>query len=101
PETAVDFLYAMRDRISEPAAVATIDALVATFAMNAGDPRRAVDIAADVLGSPASQDLAVAWAAATAALSSARLGRFDDVGPLAERGLATPHPGLLRFTIGL
>jgi ATP/maltotriose-dependent transcriptional regulator MalT len=91
----------MRDRISEPAAVATLDALVATFAMNSGDPRRAVEIAAEVLGSSASQDLAVAWAAATAALSSARMGRFDDVGPLAERGLATPHPGLLRFTIGL
>src|SRR5690349_4323017 len=42
PEAAVDFLYAMRDRISEPAAVATLDALVATFAMNSGDPRRAV-----------------------------------------------------------
>jgi len=101
PEAAVDFLYAMRDRISEPAAVATLDALVATFAMNSGDPRRAVEIAAEVLDSSASQDLAVAWAAATAALSSARMGRFDDVGPLAERGLATPHPGLLRFTIGL
>jgi DNA-binding NarL/FixJ family response regulator/type II secretory pathway predicted ATPase ExeA len=101
PEAAVDFLYAMRDRISEPAAVATIDALVATFAMNSGDPRRAVEIAAEVLDSPASQDLAVAWAAATATLSSARLGRFDDVGPLAERGLTAAHPGLLRFTIGL
>ena len=101
PEAAADFLYAMRDRVSEPAAVATIDALVATFAMNSGDPRRAMEIAAEVLGSPASQDLAVAWAAATATLSSARLGRFDDVGPLAERGLAAAHPGLLRFTIGL
>src|SRR6478752_353601 len=101
PEAAVDFLYAMRDRVAEPAAVATIDALAATFAMNSGDPRRAVEIAAEVLDSPASQDLAVAWAAATAALSSARLGRFDDVGPLAERGLAAAHPGLLRFTIGL
>jgi DNA-binding CsgD family transcriptional regulator len=101
PEAAVDFLYAMRDRVSDPAAVAVIDALVATFAMNAGDPRRAVEIAAEVLDSPAAQDLAVAWAAATATLSSARLGRFDDVGPLAERGLAATHPGLLRFTIGL
>ena len=75
PEAAVDFLYAMRDRVAEPAAVATIDALVATFAMNSGDPRRAVEIAAEVLDSPASQDLAVAWAAATAALSSARTGQ--------------------------
>ena len=101
PEAAVDFVYAMRDRISEPAAVATIDALVATFAMNSGDPRRAVEIAAEVLDSPVAQDLAIAWAAATATLSSARLGRFDDVGRLAERGLAAAHPGLLRFTIGL
>src|SRR4029077_16332361 len=101
PEAAVDFLYAMRDRISEPAAVATIDPLVATFAVNAGAPLRALEIAAKVLDSPASEDLAVAWAAATATLSSARMGKFDDVGPLAERGLATPHPGLLRFVIGL
>jgi DNA-binding CsgD family transcriptional regulator len=101
PEAATDFLYAMRDRIAEPAAIAVIDALVATFAMNSGDPRRAMQIAAEVLDSPAAQDLAIAWAAATAALSSARLGRFDEVGPLAERGLAASHPGLLRFTIGL
>jgi DNA-binding CsgD family transcriptional regulator len=101
PDAAVDFLYAMRDRVAEPAAVATIDALVATFAMNSGDLLRAVEVAAKVLDSPASQDIAIAWAAATATLSSARMGRFDDVGPLAERGLAAAHPGLLRFTIGL
>jgi hypothetical protein len=101
PQAAVDFLYAMRDRVAEPAAVATIDALAATFAMNAGDPLRALEIAAKVLDSPDSQELAIAWAAAAATLSSARMGRFDDVGPLAERGLAATHPGLLRFTIGL
>ncbi|HYZ69304.1 MAG TPA: LuxR C-terminal-related transcriptional regulator, partial [Mycobacterium sp.] len=101
PEAAVDFLYAMRDRVFEPAAVATIDALVATFAMNSGDLLRAVEVAAKVLDSPDSQELAIAWAAATATLSSARMGRFDDVRPLAERGLAATHPGLLRFTIGL
>jgi DNA-binding CsgD family transcriptional regulator len=101
PEAAVDFLYAMRDRVSEPAAVALIDALVATFAMNSGDLRRAVEVAGEVLNSPASQDLAIAWAAATATLSNARLGRFDDVAPLAERGLGAAHPGLLRFTIAL
>jgi DNA-binding CsgD family transcriptional regulator len=101
PESAVDFLYAMRDRVTEPAAVAVIDALAATFAMNAGDPRRAISIAADVLGSPASQDLAIAWAAATATLSGARLGRFGEAKEFAARGLAAAHPGLLRFTIGL
>jgi DNA-binding NarL/FixJ family response regulator/chromosome segregation and condensation protein ScpB len=101
PESAIDFLQEMRARISDGAALETIDALAATFAMSAGDPRRAVDIAAPILASPSALDLAVAWAAATATLSSARLGRFADVPALAQRGLSAQHPGLLRFTIGL
>jgi DNA-binding NarL/FixJ family response regulator len=100
-QEAVDFLHDMRMKISEPAALHTIDALSATFAMNAGQPRRAVEVATQVLASPSAQDLALAWAAATATLSSARIGRFDDVTPFAERGLVAQHPGLLRFTIGL
>lgn len=101
PESAIEFLHAMRARISDRAALDAIDALVATFAMNAGDPCRAVDIAASVLASDSALDLAVAWAAATATLSSARLGRFADVPALAQRGLSAQHPGLLRFIIGL
>jgi DNA-binding NarL/FixJ family response regulator len=101
PEAAIDFLQAMRARVTDRAALQAIDALVATFAMNAGDPRRAVDIATSVLASSSALDLAVAWAAATATLSSARLGRFGDVPALAQRGLSAQHPGLLRFTIGL
>lgn len=101
PESAIDFLQAMRARISDGAALEMVDALVATFAMNAGDPRRAVDIAGPILASLSALDLAVAWAAATATLSSARLGRFADVPALARRGLSAQHPGLLRFTIGL
>ena len=46
-------------------------------------------------------ELAVAWAADTATLSIARLGSFEDVEELAQRGLSATHPGLLRFTIGL
>jgi DNA-binding CsgD family transcriptional regulator len=101
PEAATGFLQDMRARISEPAALNTIDALAATFSMNAGELRSAADLAGGVLDSPCAQDLAVAWAAATATLSSARLGRFGDVGRLAERGLAAEHPGLLRYTIAL
>ena len=100
PEAAIDFLQSMRARITDTAALETIDALVATFALNAGDPRRAVDVATGVLESPSALDLAVAWAAATATLSSARLGRFADVPALAQRGLSAQHPGLLRFNIG-
>ncbi|MET0717421.1 MAG: helix-turn-helix transcriptional regulator, partial [Pseudoxanthomonas sp.] len=100
-EQAIKFLADMRARISEPAALHTIDALDATFAMNAGEPPRAVTLATQVLDSPAAQDLAVAWAAATATLSCARMGRYADVTPLARRGLAAQHPGLLRFVIGL
>jgi DNA-binding NarL/FixJ family response regulator len=100
-QEAVDYLADMRSRISEPAAFHTLDALAATFTMNCGEPERAVRVASVVLESLEAQDLAVAWAAATAALSSARMGRFADVEVLAQRGLTATHPGLLRFTIGL
>ena len=101
PQQAIDFLCVTRARVTDPAALTMIDALAATFAMNAGKPQQAVTIALGVLNSSCAQDIAVAWAAATAALSSARLGRFSEVAPLAQRGLAAEHPGLLRFTIGL
>ena len=78
-EDAVTYLADMRTRVTAPGALHTIDALAATFAMNCGEPARAVGIAAVVLDSPEAPDLAVAWAAATATLSSARLGRFDGV----------------------
>jgi tetratricopeptide (TPR) repeat protein len=52
------------------------------------------------LTSPSADDTAVGWAAAAAALSCARMGRFAEVDALAERALAAGHPGLLRFTSG-
>jgi tetratricopeptide (TPR) repeat protein len=100
PERATAFLLATRGRVSTPAAQTTLDALSATFAMNAGSPSRAMQIADEVLASPAADDTAVGWAAAAAALSSARMGRFSEVDPLAERAIAAGHPGLLRFTSG-
>ena len=100
PERATAFLRATRNRVSSPIAHTTLDALSATFAMNAGSVSRAMDVAAEVLASPAADDTAVGWAAAAAALSSARTGRFADVDALAERALAAGHPGLLRFTSG-
>lgn len=100
PERATAFLRATRNRVSSPAARTTLDALSATFAMNAGSVLRAMEVAAEVLVSPAADDTAVGWAAAAAALSSARTGHFADVDALAERALAAGHPGLLRFTSG-
>ncbi|MFL6082777.1 MAG: AAA family ATPase [Mycobacterium sp.] len=100
PERATAFLRTTRGRVSTPAAQTTLDALSATFAMNAGSPRRAKQIADEVLASPAADDTAVGWAAAAAALSSARMGRFGEVDALAERAMAAGHPGLLRFTSG-
>jgi tetratricopeptide (TPR) repeat protein len=100
PERATAFLRATRGRVSTPAAQTTLDALSATFAMNAGSPSRAKQIADQVLASPAADDTAVGWAAAAAALSSARMGQFDEVDALAERAIAAGHPGLLRFTSG-
>ncbi|MGE2719049.1 AAA family ATPase [Mycolicibacterium celeriflavum] len=100
PERATAFLRATRNRVSSPMAQTTLDALSATFAMNAGSVSRAMDIASQVLDSPAADDTAVGWAAAAAALSSARTGRFTEVDALAERAMAAGHPGLLRFTSG-
>ncbi|MGQ9409570.1 LuxR C-terminal-related transcriptional regulator [Mycolicibacterium gilvum] len=100
-EEAVEYLRQMRARITERGALHTIDALAATFAMNAGDPAEAVTVAKGILAADDAQDLAVAWASAAATLSSARMGRFAEVDGLAQRGLDAAHPGLLRFTIGL
>jgi len=100
PERATAFLQTTRNRIDAPTARATLDALAATFAMNAGTPLRALRIADEVLASPHADQVAVGWAASAAALSSARTGRFDDVEALAGRAMAAEHPGLLRFTSG-
>lgn len=100
PERATAFLRATRGKVSSPAARTTLDALSATFAMNAGNLGRAMEVADGVLGSPLADDTAIGWAASAAALSSARMGRFTDVDALAERALSAGHPGLLRFTSG-
>lgn len=101
PERATAFLRTVRNRVTDAGPRTTLDALSATFAMNAGNVGHAVKVTAEVLASPAADDQAVAWAASAAALCAAREGRFDDVEPLAQRALAAEHPGLLRFTIGL
>lgn len=100
-EQARGLLAEVRSRVTDPAGRDVLDALAATFALNVGEPRQAVRIASDVLISPAAEDLAVAWASATATLASARLGDTGRVAALADRGMGTTHPGLLRFTIGL
>jgi tetratricopeptide (TPR) repeat protein len=100
PERATAFLRATRRRVSTPAAQTTLDALAATFAMNAGAPQRALGLAEEVLASPAADDTALGWAGSTAALSCARTGLFDQVDAMARRALAAGHPGLLRFTSG-
>ncbi|MGO9381871.1 MAG: AAA family ATPase [Mycobacterium sp.] len=101
PERAAAFLRTIRNRVTDAGPRLTLDALSATFAMNAGNVGHAVRVAGEVLASPSADDQAVAWAASAAALCSARQGRFDEVEPLAQRALAAEHPGLLRFTIGL
>jgi tetratricopeptide (TPR) repeat protein len=100
PERATAFLRATRNRVSTPAAQTTLDALSATFAMNAGNLGYAMRLAEEVLASPSADDTAVGWAASAAALSSARMGRFEEVDALADRAIAAGHPGLLRFTSG-
>jgi tetratricopeptide (TPR) repeat protein len=98
PERATAFLRAVRGKVTSDGAGATLDALLGTFAMNAGSPERAMQIAGDVLKSSDADRQAVGWAAAAAALCTARMGRFADVDALAERACTAGHPGLLRFT---
>lgn len=101
PERATAYLRTVRGRLTSPSAHTTVDALSSTFAMNAGAPARAVEIASAVLASAHADDTAIGWAAAAAALSCARMGRFTEVDDLAEQAAAAQHPGLLRFTSGL
>jgi len=101
PERATAFLHNIRDRLSAGAARLTVDALSATFAMNAGNLTRAMQLAQSVLASDDADDTAVAWAASAAALCSARAGRFEAVDALVRRAAEVEHPGLLRFTAGL
>ena len=56
PERATAFLQTTRGRVTSPAARTTVDALSATFAMNAGRPGRAMEIAEEVLASPDADD---------------------------------------------
>ncbi|OBF84365.1 AAA family ATPase [Mycobacterium sp. 852002-51163_SCH5372311] len=101
PERATAFLQTTRNRVTDPAARSSLDALTATFAMNAGNIKRAIALATEVLSGPPAGDMAVAWAASAGVLCSARMGRFDDVERLAEQASTAEHPGLLRFTVGL
>lgn len=101
PERATTFLQNVRRKVGERSSHITLDALSATFSMNAGNVRRAIEVADGVLAHADAPDMAVAFAASAAALCSARMGRFDAVGPAVERALAAEYPGLLRFTVGL
>ncbi|KWX67818.1 ATP-binding protein, partial [Mycobacterium sp. NAZ190054] len=85
PERATAFLRTTRGKVSSPAARVTLDALSATFTMNAGNLDRALELADEVLSSADADETAVGWAASAAALTSARMGRFSDVDALAER----------------
>jgi tetratricopeptide (TPR) repeat protein len=100
PERATAFLRTTRGRVTSAPAGATLDALLGTFAMNAGSPQRAMELASQVLASPDADQQAIGWAAAAAALCNARMGTFADVDELAGRAIAAGHPGLLRFTSG-
>lgn len=95
PERATAFLRATRARLRT---ATTIDALLSTFAMNAGRPQDALELAQTVLATPGADYRAVGWAASAAALSSARMGRFAAVDTLAGQAVAAGSPGLLRFT---
>ena len=95
PEQATAFLRATRARLRS---ATTVDALLSTFAMNAGSLQRALDLAGSVLSTPDADHRAIGWAASAAALSSARMGLFSAVDTLAAQAIESGNPGLLRFT---
>ncbi len=101
PERAAIFLQNIRARVCAASARSTLDGLSATFAMNAANIHRALDVAGDVLSNSEAPDMAVALAASATALCSARSGDFAAVAPAADRVLGGDYPGLLRFTVGL
>jgi len=101
PERATTFLQNVRRRVGAQSSHLTLDALSGTFAMNAGNIRKAAEVAEEVLSHADAPAMAVAWAASAAALCAARSGRFDAVEPAVRRCLASEYPGLLRFTVGL
>ena len=100
PERAAIFLQNIRGRVSAASSHSTLDALSATFAMNAANIHRALTMAGEVLGQPDAPDMAVAWAASATALCSARTGDFEAVERAVQRLLGSGYPGLLRFTVG-
>lgn len=100
PERATAFLQATRGKVSSAAARTTLDALSATFAMNAGNLVRATELAHQVLDSTTADETAIGWAGSAAALCAARMGRLAEVDALAERAMSAGQPGLLRFTSG-
>ncbi|TRW79380.1 AAA family ATPase [Mycolicibacterium sp. 018/SC-01/001] len=100
PERATAFLHATRGKVRSSGARTTLDALSATFAMNAGNLAKAVELADEVLGSPVADETAIGWAGSAAALCAARSGRFSEVDALADRAMSAGQPGLLRFTSG-
>ena len=93
PERATAFLQATRNRVSSPTARTTLDALSATFAMNAGSPQRAMQIATEVLAAPTADDTAIGWAAAAAALSCASWARLRSTSqPIRRTCCSMPSP---------
>jgi len=100
PERATAFLLATRGRVTSPAAQTTLDALSATFAMNAGNPSRAKANrrrSAGVAGSRRHRDR---MGCGCSGAEHGPDGPFIEVDALAERAIAAGHPGLLRFTSG-
>ena len=101
PERATAFLRTVRAKVTSDGPAATLDALLGTFAMNAGSPERAMKIAQRGAG------------VAERRPAGHRLGRVGGrpvqrphgqrsptSTTLADRAIAAGHPGLLRFTSG-
>ncbi|MFC4604888.1 helix-turn-helix transcriptional regulator [Rhodococcus kronopolitis] len=104
PDDAAAVMKSTRARLTQPAALNLVDALEAMFAVYRAQTAWALPRIYETGGAPEALPLAKAWTGASGALAAAYMGRFDEVRPFAEQGLAASaesETGNLRFTIGL
>ena len=101
PERATIFLNNTKNRIGSSSSRVTLEALSATFAMNAGQrlagrrclPPRSWPLRCQRHGGGVGRQLGRVVLGTD--------GPFDQVRPMVDRALGAEHPGLLRFTVGL
>lgn len=101
-ESARRLLAEVAERVESEPSAALVSAMTAAFAFFSDDPAPAIQTGPAVCASDVSP-LAAVWAAVPTAHALARAGRFGEVAPIIEAGLAAATLtacGPLRFALG-